>query len=79
LLLVIAGVFLSSVAGRLRERDAPVQTEVAGGVYFGLDRVICLFSGVFSAMLNFSFELGKELRDSSLDSGPRPTMASNLI
>jgi len=79
LFLVISGVILSSVAGQLRERDAPVKTEDASRTTFGLGVVICLFSGVFSAMLNFSFVFGKELRESSLAAGARPTMASNLI
>lgn len=79
LLLVISGVLLCSKAGRLREREVPVQAENAGGLAFGLGLVICLFSGMLSAMLNFSFVFGKELQELSLAAGARPAMAANLI
>jgi len=79
LLLVISGVLLCSMAGRLREREASAQAEDAGGRAFGLGLVICVLSGIFSAMLNFSFVFGKQLQELSLAYGARPTMAANLI
>jgi L-rhamnose-H+ transport protein len=79
LVLVIFGVLLCSMAGRLRERGAPGQSGNVGGRAFRVGLVICVFSGIFSAMLNFSFVFGKELQESSLAAGARATMASNLI
>ena len=79
LLLVISGVLLCSLAGRLREREAPVEAEDCGGLSFRFGLVICVLSGIFSAMLNFSFVFGKELQDLSLAAGARSTMAANLI
>src|SRR6266436_9337247 len=79
LLLVISGVLLCSMAGRLREREASLQAKDPGGRGFGLGLVICVLSGIFSAMLNFSFVFGKELQELSLAAGARATMASNLI
>ena len=79
LVLVIVGVLLCSTAGRLREREALGQAGNAGGRGFGVGLVICVFSGIFSAMLNFSFVFGKELQDLTLAAGARATMASNLI
>jgi L-rhamnose-H+ transport protein len=79
LFLVISGVSLCSIAGRLRERELAVQAEDAGRTAFGLGLVICLLSGIFSSMLNFSFVFGKELQQFSLAAGASPTMAANLI
>lgn len=78
LLVVIAGVSLCSIAGRLRERDARVQRAESGRTNFGVGLVICILSGVFSAMLNFSFVFGKELQQLSLSAGASATMAANL-
>lgn len=79
LLLVISGVGLCSMAGRLRERERPVQAGDVGRQDFGLGLVICILSGIFSSMLNFSFVFGKELQQLTLAAGARPAMAANLI
>ncbi len=79
LLLVISGVGLCSLAGRLRERERPVQAGEAGLQGFGLGLLICILSGIFSSMLNFSFVFGEELRRLTLAAGGRPAMAANLV
>ena len=68
-------VFLAR-AGRVRERDL-AQTSSASGFTVGL--VICVFSGIFSSMLNFSFLFGDELRLRALHTGARAAMAANPI
>lgn len=79
LVMVILGIVLCSVAGHRRERELSTQAVQLGGAGFWLGLVVCIFSGIFSAMLNFSFVFGKELQQMTLSMGGRPAMASNLI
>jgi L-rhamnose-H+ transport protein len=79
LLLVISGVTLCSTAGRLRERQLAMRAEGDARASFGLGLVTCILSGIFSAMLNFSFVFAKELQQLSLSAGASPTMAANVI
>jgi len=76
-LLMVVGLFFLSVAGRRRERELGAQDHARSGFTLGL--VICIFSGIFSSMLNFSFLFGNELRVRALAAGASPTMASNAI
>jgi len=68
-------VFLAR-AGRIRERDL-FQTSSGSGFTVGL--VICIFSGIFSSMLNFSFLFGEALRLRALHAGASAAMAANPI
>jgi L-rhamnose-H+ transport protein len=78
LLLVILGISLCALAGHRRERELSQATQFGGsGFWWGL--VICVLSGIFSPMLNFSFVFGKELQKLTILSGAKPAMASNLI
>src|SRR6266567_1170263 len=76
--LVILGLTFLAIAGRRREREtqASIQQSAKSGFAFGM--VICVLSGIFSAMLNFSFVFGKELVDRSA-AGAGPTMAANPV
>jgi L-rhamnose-H+ transport protein len=78
LALVILGIVMCSVAGHRRERENPqaVETEKSG---FWLGLLICVLSGFFSPMLNFSFVFGKDLQQLAADAGAQPAMASNSI
>lgn len=64
-------------AGRARERDLGTGAGVGSGFTVGL--VICILSGIFSSMLNFSFVFGNELRVRALEFGASNTMAANPI
>jgi len=78
LLIVILGLSLCSMAGRRRERELSQATEFGGSAFWwGL--VVCVLSGLFSPMLNFSFVFGGELQRLAFASGAKPAMASNLI
>jgi L-rhamnose-H+ transport protein len=79
LVIVIVGIALCSVAGRRREQELSVPSAQLAGTGFWLGLVICVFSGIFSAMLNFSFVFGKDLQQLTLAVGARPAMASNLV
>ena len=76
--LVLVGLVFLSVAGRRREQEtvAPTAPNAKSGFAFGM--LLCILSGIFSAMLNFSFVFGKELTDSSV-SGARAAMSANPV
>jgi L-rhamnose-H+ transport protein len=72
---MIVGLVFLILAGRQRERDLGAGQSSSSGFTLGL--VICIFSGIFSSMLNFSFLFGDELRVRALASGTSMSMAGN--
>lgn len=74
---MMLGLVLLTIAGRIRERDLGTGDSAKSGFTMGL--VICIFSGIFSSMLNFSFVFGDELRQRALDAGASAGMAANPI
>jgi L-rhamnose-H+ transport protein len=76
-IVMTGGLILLSIAGRHRERDAGALQTAQSGFTLGL--FICIFSGIFSSMLNFSFVFGDELRLRALESGASSAMAANPI
>src|SRR5207237_8621611 len=70
------GLVFLALAGRIRERDL-FQTSSGSGFTVGL--VICIFSGIFSSMLNFSFLFGEALRLRALHAGASAAMAADTI
>ena len=82
LALVILGTIFCAVAGHQRDKDkkaAATAAASAAGASFVLGFIICVLSGIFSPMLNFSFEFGKGLQDRSLAAGAPFSMASYSI
>jgi len=74
---MVLGLVLLALAGRSREHDLGVRNGVRSGFTIGL--VICILSGIFSSMMNFSFVFGDELRLRALQSGASNAMAANPI
>jgi L-rhamnose-H+ transport protein len=72
------GLILLSIAGRRREHDLGATRQSARSG-FALGLIICIFSGIFSSMLNFSFVFGDELRVRALAAGASSAMAANPI
>jgi L-rhamnose-H+ transport protein len=73
---MFGGLVLLAIAGRAREHDLGT-ANVRSGFTVGL--VICIFSGIFSSMMNFSFVFGDELRLRALQAGASNAMAANPI
>jgi L-rhamnose-H+ transport protein len=76
-LIMTTGLILLAIAGRQRERDSGQTDSPRSGFTLGL--IICILSGLFSSMLNFSFVFGDELRVRALAAGASATMAANPI
>jgi L-rhamnose-H+ transport protein len=71
------GLIFLALAGRAREHDTKANGGKRSGFTTGL--IICIFSGIFSSMLNFSFVFGDELRLRALQLGASSSMAANPI
>ncbi|MGA3323449.1 MAG: L-rhamnose/proton symporter RhaT [Terriglobia bacterium] len=77
-LMAVTGIVLLAIAGRRREGEAkPLTPMVQSGFLIGM--TICILSGIFSPMLNFSFVFGQDLQQQALVLGARPSMAANAI
>jgi len=77
-IIVIVGIVFLAVAGKRREQESTTQVSmVQAGFLAGL--VICVLSGIFSPMLNFSFVFGQELQTRAQTAGATASMASNAI
>jgi L-rhamnose-H+ transport protein len=74
---MLLGLVFLALAGRTRERDLGTSNGARSGFTLGL--IICILSGVFSSMLNFSFVFGDELRLRALQDGASNSMAANPI
>jgi L-rhamnose-H+ transport protein len=70
------GLVLLALAGKRRERDQAAASERSN---FGIGLIICILSGIFSAMLNFAFVFGEEMRQLSLHAGATTAMSGNAI
>ena len=76
--LVILGLAFLAISGRRREKETQASAPQSAQSGFAVGMIICVLSGIFSAMLNFSFVFGKELVDRSL-AGAGPLMAANPV
>lgn len=77
--LVVVGIVLCAISGGRRQRDLRQTDTAKTRPDFGKGLVICILSGVFSAMLNFSFVFGQGMRQASLATGASQAMAANLL
>jgi L-rhamnose-H+ transport protein len=75
--IIVLGLAFLALAGRTREHDLGASGGARSGFTVGL--VICIFSGIFSSMMNFSFVFGDELRLRALQAGASNAMAANPI
>jgi L-rhamnose-H+ transport protein len=76
-LVMMVGLAFLAVAGRRREREQGAEQSAQSGFTVGL--IICVLSGIFSSMLNFSLVFGDELRVRAQAGGASPAMAANPI
>ena len=77
--LVVVGLSCLAIAGRRREYEMKVATSAIASSSFTLGLVVCIFSGLFSSMLNFSFLFGRDLQRLASYFGSSPARAANSI
>jgi L-rhamnose-H+ transport protein len=75
--IMLLGLGFLALAGRTREHDLGAGGSPRSSFMVGL--VICIFSGIFSSMINFSFVFGDEVRVHALHAGASSAMAANPI
>ncbi len=73
------GLVFLAIAGKRREREQAPTGETAKRSGFAAGLIVCIFSGIFSSMLNFAFVFGEEMRKLSLQAGASTAMAGNGI
>ena len=75
---MLAGIALVAVAGAARER-ASGPGESSGKPRFLAGLLVCVTSGIFSSMLNFSFAFGSETIRHARDLGASSAWAANVV
>lgn len=76
-LIVLGGISLCAMAGRIREKAAGAAARRGQG--FAMALFICFLAGVFSPMLNLSFAFGAGLQRRAEELGASPNNATNAI
>ncbi|MGH9430764.1 MAG: L-rhamnose/proton symporter RhaT [Terriglobia bacterium] len=77
--ILLLGVIVAGVAGKKRERDQARSERPAqqGGFASGL--AICIFSGIFSAMMNFAFAFSQPISAAAVSKGATASAALNVV
>ena len=76
---LIVGLALVGVAGKQRDRShSPLESSRQGGG-FAVGLAICIFSGIFSAMLNLGFAFSQPLIQAALAVGAKQSSALNAV
>jgi L-rhamnose-proton symport protein (RhaT) len=76
---LLVGVGLAAVAGKKRDAglaDGPTTLEKG---QFGVGLAICIFSGIFSAMLNMAFAFSQPVVKAGMEAGASSTGALNAV
>lgn len=76
---LLIGVALVGVAGKKRDADKQAQAESGQKGSFKTGLIICIFSGIFSAMLNMAFSFSKGLEDAAQSFGASSNGAQNYV
>lgn len=76
---LLVGVALAGVAGRKRElSQTPAEKSVQQGS-FAAGLAICIFSGIFSAMMNFAFAFSRPISQAATSLGASESNALNVV
>jgi L-rhamnose-H+ transport protein len=78
-LTLIVGVAVVGFAGKQRERSQALSAKPSqqGGLAAGL--IICILSGIFSAMMNFAFAFSGPISHAAMDLGANESGALNVV
>lgn len=78
---VLIGIVLLAIAGRLRERSSPQLAARAAlpAKSFLAGLLVCVLAGIFSPMLNFAFVFGEPVREAALKTGASVGRAADRL
>lgn len=76
---LLIGVVLTGVAGKKRERDQASSKSATQQGSFAAGLAICIFSGVFSAAMNFAFAFSRPVSSAAMKLGASPASALNAV
>ena len=76
---LLVGVALVAVGGKKRDRSQTATEKAVAKGSFAVGLVICVFSGIFSAMLNCAFAFSQPIADAALQSGASPLGALTAV
>jgi L-rhamnose-H+ transport protein len=78
-LTLLVGVAVVGVAGKKRERSQGGAERLAQQGSFGAGLAICIFSGIFSAMMNFAFAFSRPISQAAVRVGATEPSALNAV
>jgi len=76
---LLVGVTIVGVAGKKRERDQASSEKPIQQGGFGAGLAICIFSGIFSAMMNFAFAFSEPISQAAVNLGATASNALNAV
>ena len=77
--ILLIGVIVAGMAGKKRERDQAGSERPAQQGGFAAGLTICIFSGIFSAMMNFAFAFSQPISTAAVSKGATPAGALNVV
>jgi L-rhamnose-H+ transport protein len=78
-IVLLAGVVVVGIAGKRRERDQAVFEKAIQKGSFAAGLAICIFSGIFSAMMNFAFAFSAPVSAAAVKLGASASSALNAV
>ncbi len=76
---LLVGVAVVGVAGKQRELSQAVAEKSAQKGSFAAGLAICIFSGIFSAMMNFAFAFSRPISQAAVQAGATDSSALNAV
>ncbi|MGH9444265.1 MAG: L-rhamnose/proton symporter RhaT [Terriglobia bacterium] len=78
-IVLLAGVALVAIAGRKRDVSKPATGESGQKGSFKVGLLICVFSGIFSCMLNLAFSFSQPVKQAAILAGAKPVDAQYFV
>lgn len=76
---LLVGVLLVAVAGKKRDESQTAKPKAVIEGSFGAGLAICIFSGIFSSMLNLAFAFGQGVLKAAVETGATQSAALNAV
>lgn len=77
--ILVVGVILAGIAGNMRDKSSPLGASAVRKGSFAVGLLICIVSGIFSAMMNFVFAFSHTMIQVGEKYGASPAAALNAV